>query len=309
MKYENFLIPVMVVFIFCIFLKIKTKINNRKFFFILLLSLLVIYIPSSPMINHCYYILFVSFLSLLVIVTILLSNMNKKVKIFIIIVLILVYYRSIYLVSSIVCASTKAIITKEKYPDSLLGNIVIDIYKNSGIKVISDFSKLPKNPTIILANYCRDRVENAVTMMVPRKIAILMQSGFKSVKMTNIINKPIYVHGHGKGNFENISKSIKEAYDEGNSIFVYINSPNYFNYLTRYKSGIYHIAKKHGIPITPLAIDYVYTKFGFIPKQNFFIKAGESFYVDNDIYSAKRITRSFHKLAHKNFKKNKFIFN
>ena len=260
------------------------------------------------MLNHCYFMFVVSVLVIFAIVSLLLSRLNIKVKIVVILVIILIYYRPVYLVSSIISKSIQAIRTNQNYPDSYLGKIVMNIYTNSGLNVITDFSKLPSTPTIILANYCRDRVENVACMIVPRKLAILMQSGFKNVNMTNIINKPIYVHGHGKGNFENISEAIKKAHDEGNSIFVYINSPNYFNYLTRYKSGIFHIAKKHNISITPLAIDYVHTRFGTIPKQNFFMKAGEPFYVDGDISTAKYKTRSFHKWTHKRFKRNKFIF-
>lgn len=308
MRYSNFIIPSVIVLILCILFKKITTIKNRKSFVIFLSALLAVYIPSSPMRGHCYFMLAVSFLVIFVIVSLLLSRLNIKVKIVVILVIILIYYRPVYLVSGIISTSIQAMRTKEKYPDSHIGNIVVNLYANSGLKVITDFTKLPSTPTIILANYCRDRVENAACMIVPRKLAIMMQSGFKAVNMTNIINKPIYVHGHGKGNFENISEAIKKAYDEGNSIFVYINSPNYFNYLTRYKSGIFHIAKKHNISITPLAIDYVHTWFGTIPKQNFFMKAGDPFYVDGDISTAKYKTRSFHKRAHKRFKRNKFIF-
>lgn len=280
--------------IFSIILAIILKLSIRQFVIFLLSVLLCVYIPSARMIRHIYYMLIVSVFAILLIIVILLSKYNTKIKTVIVLTIISLYYRPIYLIANIILTSIQAIRSKKKMPDHWLAKKVTNIYKNCGIEIKTNFHKLKNIPTIFVANYCRDRVENALCILIPTNLAILMQEGFKKVNITNIINKPLYVNGHGKNNFDKTLKQIKNAHVHGNSIFVYINSPSYFDYMTKHKSGIYHIAKKLNITVTPLAIGYVKTIYGTIPDQTINITVGDPFYVD-DIKNAKYKIRTFHK--------------
>jgi hypothetical protein len=292
----DIIIPLLSIIILTIVLIKLLKPGIRNTVFIFLLSLICVYIPSSSMVRHIYYIPFISILVILFLIMLMVSKLNNRIKIIIALGVLLIYNRPLLLTSRIIYSAIKVIRTKEKYPDSVLANNINDIFLSS---------TLTETPTIFVANYCRDRVENAACILVPRNLSIMMQEGFSKINMSNIINKPIYVNGHGKGNFDIICEQVKEAHNEGNDIFVYINSPSYFNYMNKYSSGIYHIAKKLNITITPLAIDYIDTKFGSIPNQKFYIESGDSFFVD-DIKTAKYKTRSFHIKSHIKFKLRKY---
>jgi hypothetical protein len=301
----DIIIPLLSIIILTIMLTKLLKPGVRNTVFIFLLSLICVYIPSSSMVRHIYYIPFISMLVILFLVMLMVSKLNNRIKIIIALGVLLVYNRPLSLTCKIIYTAIKVIKTKEKYPDSVLANNINDIFLSCGIKIRKNFRTLTETPTIFIANYCRDRVENAACILVPRNLSIMMQEGFSKINMSNIINRPIYVNGHGKGNFDIICEQVKEAHNEGNDIFVYINSPSYFNYMNKYSSGIYHIAKKLNITVTPLAIDYIDTKFGTIPNQKFYIESGDSFFVDN-IKTAKYKTRNFHIKSHIKFKKRKY---
>ena len=305
MKDLDVVLPLISIVILTIVLVKLLKLGKMDTICIFLFSLLCVYIPSASMVRHIYYIPLIAILVVLFLLMICTSRLKNTIKVVISLCVLIIYKRPLLLTFKIVYFAITIIRSKESYPDSAVGNMCKDIFTSQGLKIRTNFRTLTSKPTIFIANYCRDRAENTACIMLPRKLAIMMQSGFSKINMSNIINKPIYVNGHGKGNFDFIEKQVQEAHDEGNDIFVYINSPSYFNYMNRYSSGIYHIAKKLNITITPLAIDYIDTKFGTIPDQKFYMETGDSFYVD-DIKTAKYISRDFHKKAHAKFKIRKY---
>jgi hypothetical protein len=243
---------------------------------------------------------------IIAILMIMISKLNIKIKIVVVYLIIGIYYKTLYLVTMIIFLSIRSMQANKK-SDKQLSEHVKKLYKTCGLNIVTNFDKFKSRPpTILLANYCRDRVENSSCILVPRKLAIMMQVGFKQVNMSEIINKPIYVHG--KGTFEDITNKIKNAHEEGNDIFVYINSPSYFDYITRYKSGIFHIAKQLNISITPLSIDYINTNLGTIPTQNFCMKIGNPSFISN-IYLSKYKIRKFHTKYQLKFQQVKFHHN
>lgn len=303
-----FLDYIVVVLITTIILKVILRLGKRDTAVVFFSCFLMIFVPSYRMIRHVYYFPLTCIMIIIAMVTIWLSKLHIRIRIGLTVLLCWMYYRTFLLVYGCVGTCIRSIMTpSSRRTDRWLLENIDGVYKRCGLRLVTNFGKLPSKPTILVASYCRDRMENVACILVPRKLAIMMQIGFKYVNMHNIINKPIYVRGHGKGNFDYICDQIKIAHDEGNDIFVYINSPSYYDYMGRYSSGIYHIAKKLGISITPVAFDYIDSVFGTIPNQNYCIKVGESFYVTTKGY-AKCRTRKFHEQAHREFKKNKYNF-
>ena len=67
------------------------------------------------------------------------------------------------------------------------------------------------------------------------------------------------------------------------------------------------IAKELNIPITLVAIDFIDTKFNNIQRQNFHIKIGETFKVDN-IREAIHKSRKYFQKTLTRFIKQKYVF-
>jgi hypothetical protein len=266
--------------------------------FFVLLSIFCVYSPSIKMFRNQLYSLLVCLMIILFVNIILISPLTQNIKISLIFTILLLYRKTLYIVFMIIYKAT----SRSNENTCLIAN---NLYHNCDINVITNFSELSPKPTIFLANYCRDRIENIAFAFIPHKLSIMMFSIFKKIKMTEKIECPIYIPGYGQGNFENITKQIKSSNQAGNSIFVYINRPSHFDYMTSHHSGMYHIAKKLGITITPISIDYIDFSFGIIKKQNFFMKVDKPFYVDN-VNTAKYITRRFHQKCHLEFKANKY---
>ena len=153
------------------------------------------------------------------------------------------------------------------------GPQITRLFGSVGIPINHNFQDLGSAPSIILANYCKDRCENALSMLIPTKLAILMGGGFKKVSMDNIINRPIWVRG--RGNFKYISQEIRRAIDDGISVFAYINKASHLGYRGNIRSGLIRIALQWGIPITPISFDTIKcNRIGAIIPQNYNIRIG-----------------------------------
>lgn len=295
-----------VVILMIIILYKRCGVRKMDVIFIFLLCILAVYIVSTRLIRHLYYLCIVCIMVTVFIIMIVSSRIPKTCKIVIITLILSVYHKTIMLVTLVVCTSIKIILSsKNNKNDETTSSKIKSILNVCGFRLVTNFDSLPRKPTIFLANYCRDRAENPACLLLPRKLAVLMADGFKHVNMAGIINKPIYVTVNNKGNFEYVQEQIKIAHDEGNDLFVYGNSPSYFDYMTRYKTGIFKIAKKLNITVTPVAIDYIHTNWGTIPSQNFFMKTGNQISVDNPD-TARYLVRKFHLKCHEIFKREKF---
>lgn len=283
----------------------KLKLNKKQFKVALLFSLLLTLIPSSDIVRHPYFQIIGCFILAILIYTIFQSPLRFSVKISVIVILIAIYHKNIILISGIIheCYNFNRVIKLNQKDPRICKQMTV-LYKSIGINMINNFNRLPDHPTIILANYCRDRIENSMYIMLPRKLSIITQYDFK--KYINCVNKnPIYITGYHKGNFEYIEKQVKIALDKGSDIFVYINKASYYNYIGKLRSGMFKIALKHNISITPVAFDYIDTYYGTIPNQNLCIKVGETVY-EKDLVSAKYRVRKFFVNTLKEFKLNKY---
>lgn len=309
---KNDLYPLLAVLlsssIISIIISIKYKLNFKLSLALFLILNVIIISPSCRTIRHLYFQCKICLLILFIMVAIILI-FPYYISIPLISLIFFYYRRNFLIIYGIV---TSAIISIKKKPpmtylrDLWLRRTIKNIYTQNGLTFITNFQLLPSHPTIILANYCKDRIENPFAVLIPRKLAIMMQRGFRKINMSAMINKPIYVEGHKQGNFHNINKAVKQASKEGNDIFVYVNNPSFYDYIGKLHSGIFKIAMTNKITVTPITFDFIeVTKSGYIPSQNIFIKVGNTFCV-KDVIKAKTRVRRFFIDSLEEFKQNKF---
>jgi len=299
------LIPiVIIVFIISIFLKLKFDLDSKNTLLLFFLFLLLIIVPSIRTIKHIYFQFKIIVIIIISLTIILLSSLDIKIKIILSSILIFVYYKNISIISNIVIHSYKAIKSKDDYP---LKEKIYNFYNNIGIRIISNFDKLPNHPTLLIANYCRDRIEHPLCILFPRKYCLLAGENFKNINLHNISNKIIYVKNK-KNSYEYVKKEIKIAIEEGNDIFLYINSSNqsYFDYINKLRTGIFKIALEYQIPITPVTFGFIDTYFGTIPSQNLNIKVGDTFKIKS-VYEGKYKVRKFFNESLQEFQKTKYL--
>lgn len=192
-----------------------------------------------------------------------------------------------------------------KYKNSYVSNQMEKMFTNSGFRLLNNFGKMPIKPTIIVANYCSDRIENAAYLLIPGKSCVISQFPF----LDQVLFEHIQSKGHAVGQFEKIKISVSEKIQKNISIFTYINSPTHSGNIGKISSGMFRIAAELDIPITPICIDRIKTGFLWsIPNQNFCIKVGETFLpknIPNSIHSVRKfLTNTLDE-----FDKNKFNSN
>lgn len=168
-----------------------------------------------------------------------------------------------------------------------------------------NLSKLPTTSTILVCNYCHDRAENLVYLLLPTNCTLISAKCIQDVfgVIDNHIQKK-----EKKGTFNYIQKQVDEKMKAGNSIFAYVTSHKERRYgqVGDIRSGLFRIAQKLGVTITPLAIDHIYTTSSFhIPYQNFRIKVGVPQFV-MDIEQSMKDTQKFFLEQLEYFTKNKF---
>jgi len=177
----------------------------------------------------------------------------------------------------------------------------------SKFNFIHNFSALPPFPTMLVTNYIYDRFEHLACIVIPHEIAIVMGKAMvKLAKLDKVVDHFILRSTEG-GSFDDVKQQVQTKFNQGLSIFTYVTkiSPGR-GHVSRVRSGMFTIAKDLGIPITPVAIDYVhFNPLGAIVPQNFQIHIGETFRVD-DIQTAVRKTRTFLKQQHQYFIQTKF---
>lgn len=270
----------------------------------ILLCILLCFLPILKTIGDVYYSFVVYLFIFLFILIILLIKIDIKLKIILISILCYVYKRNLILTTK-----TFRAIIKEGYinnvdhreDNSKLRDIVYDMFKNQ-LNLKLDFSKLPDKPSIIVCNYCTDRLENLPCILIPKDICILM----RDTPLHKVLKWPIYIYE--KNSYDNTKKEIIEHVNKGRSIFSYVTKPPKLGtkYIQGLRSGMFRLAKELGIPITLMAIDYIDTNIGIIPYQNFNILIGDTFIVD-DVKISMYKARKFFSRSMRKFINTKYI--
>ena len=185
-----------------------------------------------------------------------------------------------------------------------------DIYKSIG-KIIfkRTLSISSKTPTIIISNYPSDYLEYLIPGLFTNDTCIVAFKGAKKILENVFKEKIIYIDLDSKNNFEIFQKEIKDKIDKGYNIYVYPEKTYYQRKdvydLQNFKSGIFHIAKKLNLTITPIICDHSENNFGFsnYSEEKYKIKILESFKIKNvkeDIEKCFKIMKR--KLKHLRYK-------
>jgi hypothetical protein len=260
----------------------------------ILLGTVASIIPSIKMFGDVYYTFAVYTIILFIIFLILLCDFNIKIKLAVIFSILILYRKNIYMTSG-----TFYTIIKEGYfnslhnrkDDKVLRDAVYKIF-NKNLKLKLDFSKLPDKPTIIVCNYCTDRLENLACILIPKDIAILMRDTLKKIsKLHRLIKWPIYTKE--KNSYENTKKEVCKNIKEGRSVFSYITKTPRLGptYIQNIRTGMFKLAKELNVPVTLIAIDYIDSTIGMIKSQNFNIVVGDTYDIvdiNDSVYRAKK---------------------
>lgn len=238
---------------------------------------------------------------LCLIISVLIYPVETPYKIGIIIMIFALYRRNISFCTSI------GLMYKEHYDLFNRDLLTKDITKifSTNFKLVHNFEKLPKHPTIFVCNYIHDRLENLACVLIPGKVAIMMVKPAMEMCRFNHIISPIICRKLKGKDFENIKTKIQEHINNGTSVFAYANH-GISGTTGRIRTGLFKIAKKLNITITQIAIDNISSVFNCIPYQRFEIKIGETFYVNDPNEDAMKTHRFFSK-SYKRFQKKKFM--
>jgi len=122
-----------------------------------------------------------------------------------------------------------------------------------GIKIKHNFYRLPTKHSIILLNYPSDIFEYFLNGVIPVKSCLVISHTSKVYMNFIGQNEPIFVNLKSKGNFSFVEKQIK---DKIKKYFVmsYVEKDKKIGKIGKIRSGMFRIANKHGIPITPIFI-------------------------------------------------------
>lgn len=234
-------------------------------------------------------------------------------KIALISIPIYVYHNNIHFIARLLKIFYKWNIkypSKDRKDDRGLGNDILQIYKQH-FNVIENFKDIPSNPTIFVANYCIDRIENVLCITLPVRQSVVMRDIFKNpvTIFGNIITNPIYLKH--KGSYDYLYDQVKTHHEQGRYIFTYITKGKYNSYsnntIGKVTTGILNIAKLLNISVTPICIDSIgYDGIGRIKNQNFEIHIGKEIYINN-IDSDVLTIKKFFKQTLIRFEKQKYI--
>lgn len=139
----------------------------------------------------------------------------------------------------------------------------------------NNFYNLPDEPTILVSNYVRDRFENIFCLLIPRDIVILATHKFLSVTHIDEIIETLPTF-EGKS-FEYLEPQVVDTLTRRHKdVFCYIERPVFLED-TNYgdiRSGMFHIARRNGLTITPIYFDPIEHFSGMIPSQSIHIIVG-----------------------------------
>jgi hypothetical protein len=264
---------------------------------IIILCLIVIITPSLQLFADFYYSFSTFILLIFTLLVILFLKINIKIKSILILVIMFIFKNNLLVIGkTFVNVYNAAYINtlSTRNDDSKLRDIVNNIYSPT-LRIKTNFKKLPSYPSIIVCNYCNDRLENLSCILIPKNMAIMMRDGLKkTTKLHKLVKWPIFTQE--KNSYDSTKKEIIEHVKNGRSIFTYITKypRDIPNYIPKIRSGMFSIAKELDLPITLVAIDYIDIKFNIIQDQNFYIEIGDTFKVDNiqeSIYKARKFYR------------------
>lgn len=151
---------------------------------------------------------------------------------------------------------------------------------------IDNFNKFPKKNSIIVANHPHNLFDYVAFKMLPMKVAIMAGGLHYLVKWTQEKDHWILYNLYKKNNFDEIKNKVKEKIKEMPILmFIENTSKVHMNrngrLIAPLRHGVFHIAQQLNIPITPMVIDRIDSRFGMIHQQPFRMIVGDTVMVDD----------------------------
>lgn len=283
-------------------------INIYRSTMLVLLVLVLTFLPSTAMLTDFYYVFTTFGLIIFIILCILATKTSSKIKLTLCLLVIGLYRTNVKIMSEIllkmlVLSYTNPIDVRKD--DSMVRDLVNSVFR-SNFNLKTEFAKLPSCPSILVCNYCKDRIENVACVLFPVDLAIMMRDGLKkTMHFHKVVKWPIFTKS--KGNYEDTKAQVEQHIKAGRSVFTYITKHPKIrpDIISNVRSGTFSIAKELNVPITLVCIDYVDTHFGSIKKQNFRICVGDTFMVE-DVSSSMYRSKTFFKETMKEFIRRKY---
>lgn len=172
----------------------------------------------------------------------------------------------------------------------IMYNLALDVQINK---------KIPNKPSIIMLNYPSSIFEYQVFHLLSNKIALVCRN--KALAMANLTMRgiPIILSDNKEdGNFERVSKEVKDFIDRGYNIVMYPESgwekleSSYS--LAKLRSGFFRFSNINSIPITPVCVDRIQlTPTGIVLDNKFTITVGDTFIVENIEKEMEKVKKFF----------------
>lgn len=205
------------------------------------------------------------------------------------------------------------IITSKQFRFSVIFTLLVFnllIQQNyKGVKSISSFiykdtftlkhnlDKLPKTPTIIVANYPCNYVEYLAQGLFYDKMCLMLHK--PAIAVLKYIFGRKNLIGVSKGEFDKLQNVIDKKVKEGYSIFSYVEREYHTRKddysITDIRSGVFRIAKNLKIPITPVVIDHIEHINGIVENYTFNIIVDDTRLVENIEEETTRVSSFFKK--------------
>ena len=179
----------------------------------IILALIIVLYPSIKTIGDVYYYFAIYGIIILLIIILIILRISLKIKIILITLLLLIFKNNLILCNTFFFTLIKdGYINKidNRKDDSKFREIIYNSF-NKCFKLNIDFSKLTDKPSIIVCNYCHDRLENLACILIPKNIAIIMRETLIKITKLDKLNK-WHIYTKGKDSYENTKKDYLNLY-------------------------------------------------------------------------------------------------
>lgn len=155
----------------------------------------------------------------------------------------------------------------------------------SGIQPVILGEKYPTRPTIYVVNYCRNRFEHLILNFLPDNFVI-----FTSLDVIACVYNKAKYFRRGKS-YHHFKFIVKQAIKQNKNVVCFVSAPLSVR-LSKLKSGIFNIAMKEKLTITPLCVSKLETDdFEVIKHQKLFMRIGKTFIPEKD---GMKVVRDFY---------------
>ena len=155
----------------------------------------------------------------------------------------------------------------------------------NNFSLIQNFHKLPSTPSLLVLNYIHDRFENIFMLAIPVPFTLLIREAVINAMLNTAQAVPSFILPKKNG-FELLRDKFPSLLKRGH-VLVYGNRIG----SNKLRTGIFEIAVKLGIPITPLWCSHIDFSLGMVASQPVYFYVGETFTCLDAVQARERTQR------------------